>query len=226
MPADDKSPPPERVEPTVCLIKPKGRDRAGHTARERGRQRQIEEEKNPSFFHLSSSQAAIGLQDMTARLDLMPLFLIFLLSSHLFSFYPGDEKMLASLFLSLCLSFYFFLQTPTPLSMKTTTNLHNWKQLKTENRLFLFSFSSVYFLFSCSISCFFLQDLLCRNTSAHSFHGTIIHHHLILLKWWFVFPGAVIKIPTEISQLEKKKLFSVLYSGLFNGNHLKHTILD
>lgn len=125
MPTDDKSPPPERVEPTVCLIKPKGRDRAGHTARERGRQRQIEEEKKPSFFHLSSSQAAIGLQDMTASLDLMPLFLMFLLSSHLFSFSPGDEKMLASLFLSLCLSFYFFLQTPTPLSMKTTTNLHN-----------------------------------------------------------------------------------------------------
>lgn len=155
---------------------------------------------------------------MTARLDFMPLFLIFLLSSHLFSFSPGDEKMLASL--SLCLSFYFFLQTLTPLSMNTTTNLHNWKQLKTENRLFLFSFSSVYFLFSCSISCFVFfagspshprSSSKPGNTSAHSFHGTIIHHHLILLKWWFVFPKAVIKTPTEISQLKKNKtFFSVL----------------
>lgn len=42
MPADDKSPPythqllpppTERVGPTVCLIKPKGRDATGHTAR-------------------------------------------------------------------------------------------------------------------------------------------------------------------------------------------------
>lgn len=95
------NPPPERVEPTVCLIKPKGRDRAGHTARERGRERQIEEGKNSSF-HLSSSQAAIGLQDMTARLDFLPSLLIFLLSSFTFYFYPllsfspGDDEKMSS----------------------------------------------------------------------------------------------------------------------------------
>lgn len=109
MPADDKSPPPERVEPTVCLIKPKGRDRAGHTARERGRERQIEEGKNSSF-HLSSSQAAIGLQDMTARLDFLPSLLIFLPLSLLSTF---------------ILYFYFLLvmrKCPLSLSLPTSSS--------------------------------------------------------------------------------------------------------
>lgn len=52
MPADDKSPPTpaKQVGLTVCLIKPKGRDTAGHTAKERERQEGTEEEENVFFF--------------------------------------------------------------------------------------------------------------------------------------------------------------------------------
>lgn len=55
---------PERVEPTVCLIKPKGRDRAGHTARERGRQRQIGKRRKKKLF---SSLLLSGCHRSTGR---------------------------------------------------------------------------------------------------------------------------------------------------------------
>lgn len=83
MPGDDKSPPQI------------GSDQLSAWETERVTQCDIERQtgkgKNSSFY-LSSSQAAISLQDMTARLDFLPLFLIFLLSFHPLSFSPSDEK--------------------------------------------------------------------------------------------------------------------------------------
>lgn len=88
MPGDDKSPPRIGSDQLSAWLNPKGET-------ERVTQCDIERQtgkgKNSSFY-LSSSQAAISLQDMTARLDFLPLFLIFLLSFYPLSFSPSDEK--------------------------------------------------------------------------------------------------------------------------------------
>lgn len=87
MPGDDKSPPRIGSDQLSAWLNPKGET-------ERVTQCDIERQtgKGKNSFYLSSSQAAISLQDMTARLDFLPLFLIFLLSFHPLSFSPSDEK--------------------------------------------------------------------------------------------------------------------------------------
>lgn len=84
---------PERVEPTVCLIKPKGRDRAGHTARERGRQRQIgKRRKKKTLFISVPLRLPSVYRTWQLVLTSCPLRLIPLLSFHRLSFSPNDEK--------------------------------------------------------------------------------------------------------------------------------------
>ncbi len=105
------NPPPERVEPTVCLIKPKGIDRAGHTARERGRERQIraEEEKPPLLI---SPPLRLPSVYRTWQLVLTPCPFSSppaLLSPSTFIFLPWWKNvLLASLFSPLCFFLLFW----------------------------------------------------------------------------------------------------------------------
>lgn len=144
---------PERVEPTVCLIKPKGRDRAGHTARERGRQRQIGKRRKKKTLFIS---APLRLPSVYRTWQLVltscPLRLILLLSFHRVLFPPNDEKKTSSRPLSLSLSppvrtlpltdvvysFFHFLPFITPFSLPLSlispcapshSLLSPWKQL-------------------------------------------------------------------------------------------------
>lgn len=88
MPGDDKSPPRIGSDQLSAWLNPKGEtERVPQCDVER----QTGKGKNSSFY-LSSSQAAISLQDMTARLDFLPSCLIFLLSFNPLSFSPSDEK--------------------------------------------------------------------------------------------------------------------------------------
>lgn len=139
---------PERVEPTVCLIKPKGRDRAGHTARERGRQRQIGKRRKKKTLFIS---APLRLPSVYRTWQLVltscPLRLIPLLSFHRLSFPPSDEKKrplgLSPPFRTLPLtgvvySFFHFLPFITPFALPLSlispcapshSLLSPWKQL-------------------------------------------------------------------------------------------------
>lgn len=141
---------PERVEPTVCLIKPKGRDRAGHTARERGRQRQIGKRRKKKTLFIS---APLRLPSVYRTWQLVltscPLRLIPLLSFHRLSFSPNDEKKrplglsLSPPFRTLPLtdvvySFFHFLPFITPFALPLSlispcapshSLLSPWKQL-------------------------------------------------------------------------------------------------
>lgn len=119
--------PAKRVGPTVCLIKPKGRDRAGHTAREAGRNRGGR--KNLFFLSSPLFWAAIRLQDMTAQSWLpCPCLSSFSCLSISVHFLPLMRKCL-QLYLSRSL-FVAFPCTLTPQSAVTKLQIHRTSSLK------------------------------------------------------------------------------------------------
>lgn len=154
---------PERVEPTVCLIKPKGRDRAGHTARERGRQRQIgKRRKKKTLFISVPLRLPSVYRTWQLVLTSCPLRLIPLLSFHRLSFSPNDEK-----------------KRPLGLSL----SLSSLSDPATHRRgLFLFPFSSFHYPIRTSS---FSHFPLCSISLTPL---TLETAHLILIKLSFPFP--------------------------------------
>lgn len=198
MPADDKSPhhrhhhllstPTERVGPTVCLIKPKGGDGMGHTARQRGRVRWRREGKYNSFSFSSFITLILGCHPSTEHDSQSwlpcPCFSSFSCLSISVLSAASDEKIFATQFLSLFLS-----PLHSDLSIHSHKNPNSQKQyLKKRGQIIFWLYFNHFVLYYFIIWTFalpgFTSDLWSnlKRPQLIIFHGTESRHGKILPK--------------------------------------------
>lgn len=141
MPADDNSPSPPSngSDQLSAWLNPKGEtERVTQQESERGKEGQ--RRKKNSFF--SFITPFLGSHPSTGHdspvLTSLPLSLIFLLSLHLCSFSGSDEKMFATLFVSL-----------TPQSTATKLQIHRTSSLKQRSDHCFFLYFQLHFLDFC-----------------------------------------------------------------------------